>query len=112
MFIVCGDHGMKDSGGHGGATSEETLVPVIVIGASCPRKESDSHKIAQIDLAATLSVILGVPIPSSNLGTVSLEMLDDLPFQKKLFILYYNSRQLLTSFKKFPNYKAQRKFFK
>ena len=100
---------MKDSGGHGGATLEETLVPIITIGASCPEKKSEPRQIAQIDLASTLSVILGIPIPSSNLGTVSLDILDNLPIQKKLFVLYYNSKQLLNNFKELPNYKAQRR---
>lgn len=112
LFIVCGDHGMKDSGGHGGATKEETLVPIVTIGTSCPPETNgEPRQIAQIDLASTLSVLLGVPIPSSNLGTVSLDILNDLPVQKKLFILYYNAQQLLNNFKEIPNYKAEGKFF-
>lgn len=108
LFIVCGDHGMKDSGGHGGATKEETLVPIVTIGTSCPPETNgEPRQIAQIDLASTLSVLLGVPIPSSNLGTVSLDILNDLPVQKKLFILYYNAQQLLNNFKEIPNYKAE-----
>ncbi|XP_033215579.1 GPI ethanolamine phosphate transferase 2-like [Belonocnema kinseyi] len=110
LFIVCGDHGMADSGGHGGATLEETLVPIVTIGASCPQKNREPRKIAQIDLASTLSIILGIPIPSSNLGTVSLDILDDLPAQKKLFVLYYNSKQLVNNFKELPNYKEQQAY--
>lgn len=102
---------MKDSGGHGGATLEETLVPIVTIGTSCQETNNEPRQIAQIDLASTLSVLLGVPIPSSNLGTVSLEILNDLPVQKKLFVLYYNSQQLLNNFKEIPNYKSQRKCF-
>ncbi|XP_051156691.1 GPI ethanolamine phosphate transferase 2 [Leptopilina boulardi] len=110
LFIVCGDHGMKDSGGHGGATLEETLVPIVTIGTSCQETNNEPRQIAQIDLASTLSVLLGVPIPSSNLGTVSLEILNDLPVQKKLFVLYYNSQQLLNNFKEIPNYKSQQAY--
>jgi hypothetical protein len=35
MLVVCGDHGMKNSGSHGGASLEEVLVPLIVIGKVC-----------------------------------------------------------------------------
>lgn len=35
LLVVTGDHGMKNSGGHGGATPEETLVPFIVFGRTC-----------------------------------------------------------------------------
>ena len=30
-MIVCGDHGMSDQGGHGGATESEIKVPVIFL---------------------------------------------------------------------------------
>ena len=29
--MVCGDHGMSDQGGHGGATESEIRVPVIFL---------------------------------------------------------------------------------
>lgn len=35
MMVVCGDHGMKNSGSHGGATVEEVLVPLVIIGDVC-----------------------------------------------------------------------------
>lgn len=28
--MVCGDHGMRDAGGHGGATPSEVLVPLLL----------------------------------------------------------------------------------
>ena len=28
---MCGDHGMSDHGGHGGASDKETLVPALFI---------------------------------------------------------------------------------
>lgn len=30
MIFVCGDHGMRDAGGHGGASPAEVLVPLFV----------------------------------------------------------------------------------
>ena len=31
MLVICGDHGMSDQGGHGGASAGETSVPLIMI---------------------------------------------------------------------------------
>ena len=31
MLIVCGDHGMSDQGGHGGASPGEIAVPVLFL---------------------------------------------------------------------------------
>ncbi|KAG8226239.1 hypothetical protein J437_LFUL006341 [Ladona fulva] len=31
LLVVCGDHGMKDTGGHGGASLSETRVPLVFI---------------------------------------------------------------------------------
>lgn len=107
LFIICGDHGMKDSGGHGGATLQETTVPVIAIGANCSKSHTRPKKIAQLDMAATLSVILGLPIPYSNFGSVALDLLDNLPISRKLFALYYNAKQVHTQFKKLTDYSYQ-----
>ncbi|KAF3420554.1 hypothetical protein E2986_01438 [Frieseomelitta varia] len=101
VFIICGDHGMKDSGGHGGSTVSETTVPFVIIGTKNHQNYiKDPIEISQIDIASTLSVILGVPIPYSNIGTIFLDALYDLPISKKLFILYYNSKQVFNHFQK------------
>ena len=31
LLVVCGDHGMSDQGGHGGASISETRVPILFI---------------------------------------------------------------------------------
>lgn len=39
ILFICGDHGMRDAGGHGGATPAEVLVPLVVVKSSdfvCP----------------------------------------------------------------------------
>lgn len=35
MLIVTGDHGMKDSGGHGGISYSEVHVPLVSVGSPC-----------------------------------------------------------------------------
>lgn len=111
MLVVCGDHGMKDSGGHGGSTPEETLVPFLTFGASsCPAKNNHPNRMAQVDVASTLSVMLGLPIPALNVGSVPLVMLNGLPDSSKLFILYYNSQQVFKQFEELPGYESSRKW--
>ncbi|XP_071648879.1 GPI ethanolamine phosphate transferase 2 isoform X2 [Temnothorax longispinosus] len=109
LFIVCGDHGMKDSGGHGGSTPQETTVPFITIGGTrCLRQEDgESIEIEQLDIAATLSTALGLPIPSTNLGSVFLDSIYDLDNAKRLFLLYYNSRQVFNRFRKLAHRESQ-----
>ncbi|XP_011337922.2 GPI ethanolamine phosphate transferase 2 isoform X2 [Ooceraea biroi] len=105
LFVVCGDHGMKDSGGHGGSTPQETTVPLVMMGGTrCSHQENgESIEIEQLDIAATLSVVLGLPIPSTNLGSVFLDSIYDLPDAKRLFLLYYNSKQLFDYFRNLPH---------
>ncbi|KOX71550.1 GPI ethanolamine phosphate transferase 2 [Melipona quadrifasciata] len=113
VFIICGDHGMKDSGGHGGSTVSETTVPFVIIGTENHQNYiKDPIEISQIDIASTLSVILGVPIPYSNIGTVFLDALYNLPISKKLFILYYNSKQVFNHFQKLVGYESKYAYHK
>ncbi|XP_043281141.1 GPI ethanolamine phosphate transferase 2 [Venturia canescens] len=111
LFVVCGDHGMKDSGGHGGSTPEETLVPFLVIGAHCPSKPiHEPHRISQVDVASILSVMLGTSIPASNIGSVPPVLLNGRSDSSKLFILYYNAQQVLKYFKAVPDYESSQAY--
>ncbi|XP_012271905.1 GPI ethanolamine phosphate transferase 2 isoform X2 [Orussus abietinus] len=120
LLLICADHGMKDSGGHGGATLEETRVPLVTVGIGCPQEKllnpktgvREPPQIAQVDFAATLSVLLGVPIPSTNLGRISLNLLGNLSTSRQLFLLNYNSKQLLRHFETLPEYKSQYGYIK
>ncbi|XP_011053119.1 PREDICTED: GPI ethanolamine phosphate transferase 2 isoform X2 [Acromyrmex echinatior] len=107
LFIVCGDHGIKDSGGHGGSTPEETTVPIITIGGTmCIYEDTELKipiKVQQLDIAVTLSAALGLPIPSTSLGSVFLDYIYNLQDDKRLFLLNYNSRQLFDHYQKFTN---------
>ncbi|KAB0804642.1 hypothetical protein PPYR_01612 [Photinus pyralis] len=86
LVVVTGDHGMKDSGGHGGATYAETYVPFIAVGLPCV-----NGSIKQIDIPATLSVLLGLELPSSSIGRPVLNMLVGLSQDRQLYILNYVS---------------------
>ncbi|KAG8040413.1 hypothetical protein G9C98_002409 [Cotesia typhae] len=110
LFIICGDHGMKNSGGHGGATPEEILVPLLMIGGNYSHNNNNLNnkmvnQIDQIDITPTLAVILGLPLPYLNIGVVSLNIINyNLSSAQKLYILYYNGRQVLNHFKKLSNF--------
>ncbi len=42
-MIVCGDHGMRDGGGHGGSTFSEVMVPLVSFGIDCVVEEWVAH---------------------------------------------------------------------
>ncbi|KAL7017327.1 hypothetical protein ACKWTF_010317 [Chironomus riparius] len=84
-LLVFGDHGMTlPSGDHGGATSDETDALLF---AYSKKKFVDGHLghdddfMQQIDLTPTLSTILGIPIPFSNLGTINFKLLPDVSYK-------------------------------
>lgn len=100
---------MKDSGGHGGSTSQETTVALVAIGQThCSYQKQDKFiEIEQLDLAATLSVALGLPIPSTNLGSIFLNNIYQLADSKQLFLLYYNSKQVFNHFRNLADHDLQ-----
>lgn len=74
LLVVLGDHGMDQRGDHGGDGPLETSAGVWMYArAPLTTSPSPSHaptQINQIDLVPTLSLLLGLPIPFNNLGTV------------------------------------------
>ncbi|XP_069681560.1 GPI ethanolamine phosphate transferase 2 isoform X2 [Periplaneta americana] len=101
VLVVCGDHGMKNSGSHGGASPEEILVPIVVIGRVCSGEVSSDFfesAVPQTDLVPTLSMLLGLPIPAASLGKMIPQILHSLPVSQQLYALYYNCKQVATQF--------------
>lgn len=90
LLILMGDHGMDEKGNHGGDSMEETSASLWMYskkGLTRPSSsaitspiDSEGHKtVQQISLIPTLSLLLGQPIPFSNLGSIIPELfLDDL----------------------------------
>lgn len=93
LLVVLGDHGMDAKGDHGGDGVLETSTGLWVYSKSKPlRSESFSlppslsltrlfpgtsvpyQWIQQIDLVPTLSLLLGLPIPYNNLGSIIPEL--------------------------------------
>lgn len=92
LFLLTGDHGMRDTGGHGGSSPGETFVPLVVTGSECEPSEVIYN---QIDLATTVSVLMGLPIPHSAIGTIIPELIGSLSPEQQLFALHYNGERLL-----------------
>lgn len=86
--LIMGDHGMTPDGNHGGGTEEETHAALFIHtspGCGPDSKRPDWHlesvrrselvqqefeQVNQIDLVPTISVLLGLPIPYANLGSL------------------------------------------
>ncbi len=93
LLLVFGDHGMTGDGNHGGATDLERGAALFaystypIFDPSIDGKngkdnivhlfinESQGGNIQQIDLAPTLSVLMDIPIPFGNLGSVIPELM-------------------------------------
>lgn len=84
LLVVTSDHGMRDSGGHGGSSYGETNVPLFLIGVNC-----HSTSMRQSDIPVNLAVLLGLQIPSTAIGIINLKLFE-ITLDKKLYILRYN----------------------
>ena len=76
LLLVMGDHGMTRSGDHGGDSPDEVNAGFFAYSPGWNIKLSDSKTrvISQVDLVPTLSLLMGLPIPYSNLGSVILDL--------------------------------------
>ncbi|XP_078406582.1 GPI ethanolamine phosphate transferase 3, catalytic subunit isoform X1 [Cetorhinus maximus] len=103
LLVVLGDHGMTNTGDHGG-DSEEEVNAALFIYSTLPLFEikhaEDPDVVSQIDLVPTLALLLGVPIPFSNIGMVMVEMfisepkLDDNQYLEQAKALHINAIQV------------------
>ncbi|OCH92351.1 hypothetical protein OBBRIDRAFT_886297 [Obba rivulosa] len=93
LLVVLGDHGMDRKGDHGGDGIHETSAALWMYSKGAPLTHPDAHipvslaptrffpgasaphrVVQQIDLVPTLSLLLGLPIPFNNLGTIIPEL--------------------------------------
>lgn len=84
LLVVIGDHGMTVSGDHGGDSPDEVTAALFVYSPGLKRqsRETDSGEhesttnsappsvVQQVSLVPTLSLLMGVPIPYSSVGSV------------------------------------------
>ena len=71
--VVLSDHGQIDAGGHGGQDPVCLLEPFIIAGAGVnPGQYADMQ---MVDVAPTLSALMGINLPASTQGEVKTAML-------------------------------------
>lgn len=81
LLVVVSDHGMTENGNHGGSSYEETDSLALFIG---PKNHASDHALSnhdtifQVDIAPTLALLFGVPIPKNNIGVLISQMVDPL----------------------------------
>ena len=73
--LLTSDHGATDSGGHGGASEAETTAPLFAFGRGIA--PGARVNVNQIDLAPTLSCLMGLPFPAASLGRPAVELFDE-----------------------------------
>ncbi|CAB1318461.1 unnamed protein product [Coregonus sp. 'balchen'] len=78
LLVVMGDHGMTDTGDHGGESQKETDAAIFLYSPSplfpASPSQSDPEVVPQTDLVPTLALLLGIPIPYSSVGQVLLPL--------------------------------------
>lgn len=73
LTIVCGDHGMNEVGNHGGSSFLESNTAMVFMPINknfTGQHHGPQSKINQIDLAITVSVLMGLPIPRMSKGVL------------------------------------------
>ncbi|XP_051026775.1 GPI ethanolamine phosphate transferase 2 isoform X1 [Acomys russatus] len=97
LLVLCGDHGMSETGSHGASSTEEVSTPLILISSAFERKPGDIRHpkhVQQTDLAATLAIGLGLPIPKDSVGSLLFPVIEGKPIREQLRFLHLNTLQL------------------
>ncbi|XP_053615145.1 GPI ethanolamine phosphate transferase 2 isoform X2 [Plodia interpunctella] len=94
VLFVCGDHGMRDAGGHGGSSPAEVLVPLVVAKTNdiCPHPLGTGPTISQVDVAPSIAWLLNSAVPGDSSGRV-LPMLMPTDVRQHLYLLHVLARQ-------------------
>ncbi len=72
-LLVVSDHGHIDRGGHGGQDAVALLEPFVLVGAGV--KPGQYEDVYMVDVAPTLSVLLGLNLPAATQGQALTDML-------------------------------------
>ncbi|XP_036272924.1 GPI ethanolamine phosphate transferase 2 isoform X2 [Pipistrellus kuhlii] len=97
LLVLCGDHGMSESGGHGAASLEEVSTALLLTSSAFSRKPGEvrpPERVQQTDLAATLAVGLGLPIPQHSVGRFLFPVMQGRAMREQLRFLHLNAVQL------------------
>uniref|UniRef100_A0A7I4XSH3 GPI ethanolamine phosphate transferase 3 n=1 Tax=Haemonchus contortus TaxID=6289 RepID=A0A7I4XSH3_HAECO len=97
LLIVMGDHGMTTTGDHGGESDDEVHAGLLIFS---PGKKFPPlpDGLFQIDIVPTLSLLLGLPIPFSNLGIVIESLFPTNLTEQAIALNYEQVRRFATSY--------------
>ncbi|KAI3385845.1 hypothetical protein SNEBB_000601 [Seison nebaliae] len=106
LLIVLGDHGMTNYGDHGGDSHLEKRTTTLFYSPQWKFDETVSEftEITQIDLVPTISSLMNVNIPYSNLGILIPSIFHDSSKQYRTY-LKKNYRQILNYLNNYPSLK-------
>ena len=97
LLVLCGDHGLSETGSLGASSTEEVSTPLLLISSAFERKPGDIRHpkhVQQTDLAATLAIGLGLPIPKDSVGSLLFPVIEGKPMREQLRFLHLNTLQL------------------
>ncbi|XP_014442634.1 GPI ethanolamine phosphate transferase 2 isoform X3 [Tupaia chinensis] len=97
LLVLCGDHGMSETGSHGASSTEEVNTPLVLISTAFERRPGDTRlpkHVQQTDLAATLAIGLGLPIPKDSVGSFLFPIVEGKSMREQLRFLHLNTVQL------------------
>ncbi|XP_031607290.1 GPI ethanolamine phosphate transferase 2 [Oreochromis aureus] len=96
LLVLCGDHGMSETGSHGGSSEPEVSTPLVLISPAFKRKAGMEKPgvVEQVDLTPTLALGLGLPISQNSVGRVIQSVLEETSLRDQLRFLHLNGHQL------------------
>ncbi|XP_030327195.1 GPI ethanolamine phosphate transferase 2 isoform X5 [Strigops habroptila] len=97
LLVVCGDHGMSETGSHGGSSAGEVHTPLLFISSAFEKRSgplTQPERVQQTDLASTLAVGLGLPISRNSVGNLILPVVGGRTMREQLRFVHLNGFQL------------------
>ncbi|KAK2890811.1 hypothetical protein Q8A67_013454 [Cirrhinus molitorella] len=96
LLVLCGDHGMSETGSHGGSSEPEINTPLVLISPAFKRKAGfeEPGVLEQVDLTPTLALGLGLPISKNSVGHLISAVFEELSLREQLRLLQINGHQL------------------
>nr|XP_020670568.1 GPI ethanolamine phosphate transferase 2 isoform X1 [Pogona vitticeps] len=97
LLVVCGDHGMSETGSHGGSSDGEVHTPLLLISSGFDKISGSAkppERVQQTDLAVTLAIGLGLPISRNSVGKLLLPVVQRKTMREQLRYLHLNGFQL------------------
>ncbi|XP_054890154.1 GPI ethanolamine phosphate transferase 2 isoform X2 [Poeciliopsis prolifica] len=96
LLVLCGDHGMTETGSHGGSSEPEVNTALVLISPAFNRKVGMERPgvVEQVDLAPTLALGLGLPVPQNSVGRIIPNVLEERSLRDQLRFLHLNGHQL------------------